>query len=234
MTLYVRIGLPMCVFSKMYSALSMCGLVDELRDGSGWLNMDTNGGVLKDMPRTKSVYTTKSKDDLLVKEYDPNRYPNTPINVWLHNHAKANRNNIKNSLEFTFCDACKSRNMITTQPECDSHYKDAINYITHAVRLSYLGVIEVRNKIGQGVIFLDGNVSALASPTSPGPRGCLEPVPEPKQPHDGGSHEQAGGVREDLRGDVAEQDEQVDDDRGVVHQVSHELLRRSKNQTLSR
>ncbi|OAP53859.1 hypothetical protein AYL99_11881 [Fonsecaea erecta] len=54
-------------------------------------------------------------------EYDPNRYPNTPINVWLHNHARTNRNNVRNSLKFMFCDTCKT-NTGTTQPQCDIHY----------------------------------------------------------------------------------------------------------------
>ncbi|KIW76895.1 hypothetical protein Z517_09339 [Fonsecaea pedrosoi CBS 271.37] len=264
MTLYVRIRLPVTAPSKTYSARSMCGLVDELRDGSCWLNMDTNGGVLKDMPRTKFVYTTKSKDDLLAKSVEGvsdivnadrrsgltqvrhhqrepgGRQHHAVVHVHVdravpqqhrrhvddddHDRGQTHVHYQTQHADHAYDPAPKDeqaaeqglrhlqgydadtgcvRNMITTQPECDSHYKDAINYITHAVRVSYLGVTEVRNKIGHGVIFLDGDVSAPASPTSstsstsPRPMSRLEPVQEPEQPHGGGRHEQAGGVRED-------------------------------------
>ncbi|OAP53931.1 hypothetical protein AYL99_11811 [Fonsecaea erecta] len=309
-TTYVRIGLPMSAFSKMYAALNMCGRVGEIRDGICWLNMDTNGGVLKDIPRTKFIYTAKSGDDLIIrtacgvggmtkvigrgeasclvsfrvrvkyatvninpavttlivtadkivytvrtsalttrtaphpemckrlikacvickgmtpvlvacKEYDPNRYPNTPVNVWLHNHAKSNRNNVRNSLKFTFCDTCKGMNTVTTQPECDNHYKDVVQYIIHVVRVSYLGVTEVRNKTGHGIIFLDGDISAPGSPIPSGSRGRSGSAPTLGQHPDDERHEPPGDEHEGQRDGAVERGEHDDDDHHDVRDHVH-------------
>lgn len=91
--------------------------------------------------------------------YDSNRLPN----AWLSDHAKKDKNNVKNTIKFTFCSSCTDKNDITTQPELDLHYKQSMESIKSTVRVSYVGVVEVRNRFNFGVIFLDQPMESIAS-----------------------------------------------------------------------
>lgn len=89
--------------------------------------------------------------------YDSNKLPN----AWLTEHAKKNKNNVKNTIKFMFCIQCKDKNTITDQPELDIHYKPVMDSIKSTVRVSYVGVVEVRNRFNGGIIFLDTQMESI-------------------------------------------------------------------------
>jgi hypothetical protein len=91
---------------------------------------------------------------VVCKKYDPKKNPNIFASGWMYEHAKANKYNVKNSVKFTFCDSCRSRNETTTQPECDRLYSSTILSMLSDMRSSYVGSTEVRNVIGSGIVFL--------------------------------------------------------------------------------
>ncbi|KAF4460187.1 hypothetical protein FALBO_13028 [Fusarium albosuccineum] len=80
-----------------------------------------------------------------------------PVNAWIYDHAKINKNNVRNCVKIMFCYVCSEINEYTTQPECDIHYRSSIEKIKSLVRLSYVGVVEVRNRCGVGIIFTDND-----------------------------------------------------------------------------
>lgn len=88
---------------------------------------------------------------LLCALYDSNK----PPNAWVTEHAKKDKNNVKNAVKFMFCFPRSSKNAITTQAELDIHYRMAMDSIKSTVRISYVGVVKVRNRFNSGVIFLD-------------------------------------------------------------------------------
>lgn len=89
--------------------------------------------------------------------YDSNKLPN----AWLTEHAKKNKNNVKNTIKFMFCTPCSDKNTITAQPGLDIYYKAAMDSIKSMVRVSYVGVVEVRNRFNGGIIFLGSRMESI-------------------------------------------------------------------------
>ena len=88
------------------------------------------------------------------KEYDKDKYPNMFSSGWFYEHAKRNRNNVKNSVKLMFCTKCEMKNSIHTQPECDNYYGKQIKACVKMIESSYVGQVELRHRIGFGYIFL--------------------------------------------------------------------------------
>ncbi len=92
-------------------------------------------------------------------QYDKDKKPNMFSSGWFYEHGK--RSKVKNSIKFRFCDRCSTHNGISSQPECDQYYKRSMETCLSNIRQSYVGSIEIRNRMpirtegSFGVIFLD-------------------------------------------------------------------------------
>lgn len=80
-----------------------------------------------------------------------------PPNAWLVTHIKNNKNNVKNTIKFMFCSKYINKSNV------NSVYKDAMESIKSIIRISYMGVIKVRNKFNSGIIFTDSNMPTVMS-----------------------------------------------------------------------
>ena len=95
------------------------------------------------------------------KEYNKDKFPNMFSSGWFYEHAKRNVRNVRNAIKFVFCDKCREMNKILVQPDCDKHYQKEMESCAAMIRLSYVGTIEIRNRmsirnqISMGRIFLD-------------------------------------------------------------------------------
>lgn len=91
----------------------------------------------------------------MCKEFDETKYSSAFSDGWLYRHAKEKKYNVRNSIKIMFCDRCAMKNEYKTQPACDIHYRTSIAALVGEIASCYIGTVDVRNRLGIGIVFLD-------------------------------------------------------------------------------